>query len=534
MKKETTKQADNQTAPGTQSHYPKVHTKTHPNAYKVPIADLLNPACPISAGVSENLRAELIKKQAKGAQYHYIEDFMFTYNDVQEARKAATKGIRQRLEQSNVSDRYEQEKPTVCSIEAALDPDNPISVLALTEEHRKAIQALKNIGDAIAPILPPDAATFFIANIEKVVPLVTEKLTARGLDPGTMSIQEVAESGALAEALTEAGYIPAEDTAEDLPTIIAARVNKINLPIDVINNNIWQGLSLSAKTGQYKFDIPTSLESFDLQIVNAAKKGSNEALIIYGLDFSGLSDISISKQLTVYDKRVYIAIGALWRYFIDDLNIPADQIKINIASIYYAMGYDKTPNARDIQRINDSITKMSSARLYLNNYYELQEHKNRISVDKDMPLLPCKRATGKLNGVIVNSAIKPYEEPPLITFARERGQITTIKRSLLASPVSKTDLILRIEDYLLIHIAMLKDSKNNMDNTTLLYKTIFTRLEIKKTEYMKQKRAKDTIKNLLNYYTTEGFIKGYKEKQLKGGEGIELFIDQTRIAPPKK
>jgi len=527
MKKEPNKQPKELKVTVTQP-YPKEHTAEHPNAYKVPIADLLNPDCPISAGVSEKLRAELLEKQAAGEQYHYIEDFTISYTDTGEIRKA----LNTRLIENDLLDRYEQEKPDIINIDAALDPDNPLSVLSLSEEARKVIRAKKLVGDAIAPYLEPDAATFFVSNIETIFPLVNNILLKMGLDPNNITIAEIAEKGVITEALKAAGFKPIRETeAQRLPQTIQGIAGKLDYPIDVVNNSLWSGLSLSAKTGQFRFEILPEYDSYDMKYSNAGT-ATAPALILYGVDFSAVEN-AIDKDLDIFDKYVYNAIGGLWHHFVDVLNIPPDKVYISLQQIYAMMGGTSVPNAGDKAKILASVSKMRVAQLYLNNYYERQVHKNRISVDKKVNLLYCDILTAKVNGNIVDNAIRVVGEPPLLTFARERNQITTIKRSLLAAPVNKNEHSMLIEDFFITRISLMKNDHNKMDNAAILYDTIFKYAKIGKATTQKN-RAKATIKKLLDHYKAEGFITGYEEKQLKNGQGIELHFDKTRIAPPKK
>ena len=67
----------------------------------------------------------------------------------------------------------------------------------------------------------------------------------------------------------------------------------------------------------------------------------------------------------------------------------------------------------------------------------------------DAALLPLERMQAIVNGQTVDSAFHLFREPPLITFAKERKQVTTIERKVLQTPISKTNQNLLIEDYLL-------------------------------------------------------------------------------------
>lgn len=268
----------------------------------------------------------------------------------------------------------------------------------------------------------------------------------------------------------------------------------LEYPLDKINANVWGLLVEADKNGQLTFA--------------AERRGSKKtADIIYGINFDDLpTELIITKKLTAFDKRVYIAAGAL---FNNDFDI------ITPAQIYAAMGNTGRPSAADVKKINDSITKMAAANIYIDNTSEHKLYKNYAKFVYDAKLLPMERITAIVNGQTVDSAIHLFREPPLISFAKERKQITTIKRELLESPLSKTDANLQIDDYLIERISHIKKSRGKISNK-ILYSTIFDNAGI--STKMQRKRAKEKITKYLDHYLKCGFIKGYTENE----EGVTV------------
>jgi len=286
---------------------------------------------------------------------------------------------------------------------------------------------------------------------------------------------------------------------EEAKRIIFKVTNEINYPLDKPNHIIWDMVQDAVKSdgGQLKFDINTS------------KKGSNkDAVIIYGIDFSALENIQIARQLTLFDKRVLISAGALFN---------AGNEYITPTQIHYMMGNDRKPNARDIQKINDSLTKMGAARLYIDNTKETKAYKGYSHFKYDASLLPFERVSAYINGKFADSVIHLFREPPLLSFARERNQITTIDRKLLASPINKTDANLRIEDYLLDRIGRMKNHKNNAPRR-MLFKTIYDHCRIATVK--EKQRAPEKICRYLDYYKQCNWIKDYT----KENDGITILL----------
>ena len=160
----------------------------------------------------------------------------------------------------------------------------------------------------------------------------------------------------------QADFEAAEDTietveqaAEELPRIIANPTDLLTYPLDKPNSKIWNLLAAADPNGQLSLDIVTS------------KKGSKQdAIVYYGISFDELeTGLRITKQLTPFDKRVYIAAAALFN---------GGNGIISTNQIYRMMGNRGNPNTEDLQKINDSLTKMGAARVYLDYAHEVSAH----------------------------------------------------------------------------------------------------------------------------------------------------------------
>ena len=228
------------------------------------------------------------------------------------------------------------------------------------------------------------------------------------------------------------------------------------------------------------------------------RRGSGkEITTYYSIDFEALKDLSISRILTPFDKRVYIAAAGLYA---------AGNKVFTATQIYMAMGGTALPSARDLAKINASVDKMLFARITLDNTEEAETYKKEsLRFQYTGALLPCERVTAIINGKPTESAIHLFRVPPLISFAKQRGQITTIPVKLLASPISKTDENLQIDDYLIERISHMKNGKAK---NKILYNTLFSACRISTTK-QRERARKDKIPRFLDYYKDQKFIKGY-------------------------
>ena len=282
-----------------------------------------------------------------------------------------------------------------------------------------------------------------------------------------------------------------------LPAIIAKRIRKFDFPVDKFNSNIWKNLE-GKENGQ--IFIPIGMEKHGSQtLINA----------YYSINFDALGDnVSITRKLTPFDKRVYIAISARFK---------AGNSIISLSMIHNTMGYTSTPNKRDLKRINDSISKMAAAMLFIDNQEEVDAGYKFPRWERySSALLPMERIEGLINGKHVEAAIHLFREPPLMDFARGRKQLTTIERKLLETPVNKTDQNLLIEDYLIERISKMK--KNAAAPRKILYETLYTEAQI--TTSKQRQRAGDKLGAILGHYVKCGYIRGYDLE----AEGINIHL----------
>ncbi|MCR4745535.1 MAG: hypothetical protein K5894_09960 [Lachnospiraceae bacterium] len=267
---------------------------------------------------------------------------------------------------------------------------------------------------------------------------------------------------------------------------------------DNLNSQVWNLMEGADKNGQLKFDF------------NMAGKGKPEALVQYAINFDNVdeSEYRITKQLTPFDRRVYTAVASIYYSGLDVMSI---------SQIYHSMGYTGRPGKRDGKNINMSLTKMSGARIYINNKPECSVHEKRELFVYDSSLLPMERIRKIVDGDFVNGKIKLLSEPPLAKFAMKRKQVTKFNVELLQSSLSKTYSNLMIDDYLIKTITYMKH--DSTASHKLLYKTIFERCKVKTA---KQKlRTPEKVWGYLEHYSKcRDGIKGFK----KTDDGVEIIL----------
>lgn len=120
-------------------------------------------------------------------------------------------------------------------------------------------------------------------------------------------------------------------------------------------------------------------------------------------------------MLNHYDKQCYEAIATLYKV--------GNEI-VSLTQVYYAMGHDYKvkPGRKSLEKVNNSITKMSMIRIYIDNSKEVAVYKNYNKFIYNGRLLPIERKPAKFKSKLSKKAIYILQDLPLMKFAYDRKQ----------------------------------------------------------------------------------------------------------------
>lgn len=363
-------------------------------------------------------------------------------------------------------------------------------------------------------IRPSDTGGFTEAYKEKLLDLA-ERYEAFMIEYfGSKEAAVSANEADFGEALEK--FI-AKENPDEAPLIMAKsiRIKETDLPLDKLNATIWGMLESAMKRGK-----DGQIAAFPIQV---QKNGSKTPVVVqYAISFDDLEKntpgLTFTRKLTPYEKRIYIAAGALWN--------AKGHHPFTYSELYAAAGYIGRPGGNDTDKIDAALTKMNGAKIYVDNVEESGAY-NYPHFRYDGSLLPLERVSIIENGKAVDAAIHLFREPPLISYAKEHKQITTISVKLLQSPLSKTDANILLEDYFLDRIARAKNERHKWEkrrchtqkdrddkakalekNVRILMNTLYEKTGI--TTLKQRQRAPEKIKKLLDHYKAEKFIGEYR------------------------
>jgi hypothetical protein len=300
-----------------------------------------------------------------------------------------------------------------------------------------------------------------------------------------------------------------EKKREGLPSINLKAIEKITYPLDKLNYALWSHFPEMMDDNGEVVNFPLKMDR---------RKRKSGAITLVTVLFKELEDVpglgDQIKELTVFDKLVYIAC------FNEFMNNGA---YTTIAHIAGTMGLTESPNPRQRKIIGDSLNKMLTAPIDVDNGAEVAVNKKYPLFVYHGVLLPMEWEEATINGNPTDGVVHFFRDPPLMAFAEGREQLTTIDSRLLKIPLDKTEGNLKINDYLIDRIAQMKRKKSSLPQKISL-QTLYEECGI--TTPKQKTRAPEKIKRILGHYERCGWVAGYEFK-----DDAIVIIFETKDIP---
>lgn len=273
-----------------------------------------------------------------------------------------------------------------------------------------------------------------------------------------------------------------------IPSVGGRKIDKVSIPTDFINaSQVWAQRS----EGNRALKIPDR------------NKSLKETYTYCAINFEDLKGTKLTRKLDALDEEIYNAAANLYHA----------GNKYASLSMLYNVFHDGNPGGDDLIPLEERITKMERTFMKLDNGEEA-EVTNYQRFEYSGSLLPIERVSCFINGKLVDQAIHFFREPPLFSYARLRGQLTTVPRKLLVSPLHRSERNSRLNLYL---IRIIKAAQNGGIENRITFSTIYEKLELENPSL--KSRTKGTIFKLFDFYKKEGLITKYTPD----AKGITFF-----------
>lgn len=327
--------------------------------------------------------------------------------------------------------------------------------------------------------------------------------------------------------------------AEDLFILIQTSKSVLDIPVQIeltaklseTNKKYWEELQkilpvLSSVAGRRPDMIALTVDTINKHFLWSQKKEGNFGSLIKDknrskretftrciIDFKALEreGLKITKKLDHKDEAIYTAAANLFYAGNEVFSL----------SMLYQVYHESQPRGGETEEISERLLKAAKAWLTLDNKDEAEVTKYPYFT-YDGSLLPLERITCYINGRLTEQAIHLLREPPLFTYARERGAIVTVEKKYLTPPVNRNARTDQLNTYLL-RIIKLAQRDNGITNR-ITFDTIYEELDLENKSL--QSRIKGYVKRLFEFYKEGGLITAYEQDK----RGITFFWDSKRLA----
>ena len=289
---------------------------------------------------------------------------------------------------------------------------------------------------------------------------------------------------------------------KDLPKVKGLVSSHVLLPIDPGNRQVFylpdtiysdQNSYIETETGQMALYL--EIETIP------AKKNKPAGTVTYMVDFSALDGTEYAHKLEPYDRMVFNACATL---------IENGNEIVTIQTIYEQMKDDRTANPAEKKKIFDSIEKMRLLPFRYSNETEVENFgKTKVTVgDYFLPAKTIKVSAGGNE----TDGVKFLGKLPMFEQAKEKRQITSVRREILNPPVNLNKRNIAITFYLIESIKRMKKKDRNgkpYQEPKLTYQKLYETFLPESKDPKEKTRLKDTVKRILDYYKTQKFIRDY-------------------------
>ena len=269
------------------------------------------------------------------------------------------------------------------------------------------------------------------------------------------------------------------------------------------------------------FDIdknPQIYEAADIKDVKFTVSGSSSKKKIetlFYIDFNDAKENGITifneDRINSYDREIYNAVATLAAAGNNEFS-PSMIFQLlsgNISDERNKM----SPETR--RKILKSVEKMSVTRVTIDASAEVRAGMIAQATFKNY-LIPAEMTELRINGQLVTDGIRLLSRLPLFDYASRKRQVVSIDIKMLDTPLPNTPENIVLKGYLLMRIASIMNSKNNMSDV-IRYQTIYDYLKIQAPTpnalKVKHKQIRDKVKKFLDFWREVKFIKDYKEEK---------------------
>lgn len=241
--------------------------------------------------------------------------------------------------------------------------------------------------------------------------------------------------------------------------------------------------------------------------------GSANAVILASL--SADDNVTLPARFTPYDRAVFSAVCS---------ELESGNTTIWPSRIFRVMSgkADARVDEHMAKRVGESLRRMMMAwvKIDYSQQAQLYGHEDVDSYIIEGNMLYAEAVVIRCGGQEIEG-YRIVHTPPVLEYARRMKQIISVplKRLDTGSAVRNSAENIMLKHYLIQRIEKARNPKNYMRGR-VLYDTIFKECQLETTHKTQRSRYRATVRKLLDYWTSDGYILGYSSDV----EGVDIQV----------
>lgn len=231
-------------------------------------------------------------------------------------------------------------------------------------------------------------------------------------------------------------------------------------------------------------------------------------------------------QLSTYDKSIINGVTSL---------LESGNTVFSIPMLYHAMTGKQNPTVDDqmTDEIGGKLEKMRRMTLAIDLSgenrirYVTNEDGEQIKVEElsiEGYLLPLNKMSGIINGK-KTEVYQLIQTPPLYAYSKMKRQLASAPIELLNAPLNNNSTTIPLKTYLLQRVELMKNRRNSIQSTSILYESIYTELDAADSNKTKKMRIRAYTATILRYFAEKQYIKGYCEyRRGRSIAGVNIIL----------
>ena len=255
-------------------------------------------------------------------------------------------------------------------------------------------------------------------------------------------------------------------------------------------------------------------------------KGSHPIQTTVTLDIPEHLRIEGGGALSTYDKSIINGVTTL---------IESGNTVFSIPMLYHAMTGKQNPTV-DEQLYDELSGKLEKMRRLILSIDLTEENEAQFLRDENGELLkiedvilegyllPLNKVSGMVNGR-KTELYQIIQHPPLYTYSKMKRQLATVRIALLDAPINNNSTTIPLKTYLLQRIEMMKNKRNTIVSTSILYDSVYSELGLMEANKTRKARIRTYTTTILQHFMEQGYIQGFEEyKKGRSIAGVELEL----------